>query len=122
VQLKDREDENRRRNRAIRSFVLERRRRGGWQPARLYLAATAGGHAGRRAALAHRGAAKDELRLSGGGEVVGRVPEGLPSIAMPRFSPEMLTSLLSAAMVIALVGFMEAISIAKAMAAKTGRR
>jgi len=50
------------------------------------------------------------------------VPQGLPAIGMPGWSLEMLGSLLSAALVIALVGFMEAISIAKAMAAKTKQR
>ncbi len=59
------------------------------------------------------------LKLTGGGEVVGKIPEGLPSIGMPKFSWEMIGSLLSAAIVISLVGFMEAISIAKAIAAKT---
>ena len=59
------------------------------------------------------------LTLSGGGDVVGNVPKGLPDIGLPTFSWDMIGSLLSAAIVISLVGFMEAISIAKAMAAKT---
>lgn len=54
-----------------------------------------------------------------GGAVVGAIPEGLPSFQAPAFSLEMLATLLPAAIVISLVGFMEAISIAKAMAAKT---
>ena len=66
--------------------------------------------------------AKGEIRLAGGGEVVGGIPEGLPSIAMPHLEMDKLTSLLSAALVISLVGFMEAISIAKAIAAKTKQR
>src|SRR3989338_2463946 len=41
---------------------------------------------------------------------------------MPKLSLEMIASLLSGALVISLVGFMEAISIAKAMAAKTRQR
>ena len=64
----------------------------------------------------------DEFTLVGGGEVVGAVPEGLPSIAMPDFDLDKLRSLLATAFVIALVGFMEAISIAKAIAAKTKAR
>ena len=60
--------------------------------------------------------------LVGGGEVVGVIPAGLPSIKMPTFSLDALGSLLSAALVISLVGFMEAISIAKAIAAKTRQR
>ncbi len=64
----------------------------------------------------------EEIQLSGGGAVVGSIPAGLPSIAAPSFSWDMLVALLSSALVISLVGFMEAISIAKAMAAKTRAR
>jgi SulP family sulfate permease len=64
----------------------------------------------------------DGFKLVGGGEVVGAIPEGLPSIKMPSFNLDALGSLLSAALVISLVGFMEAISIAKAVAAKTKQR
>ncbi len=66
--------------------------------------------------------AKGEIKLAGGGEVVGSIPEGLPSIAMPHLDMDKLGALLSAALVISLVGFMEAISIAKAIAAKTKQR
>jgi SulP family sulfate permease len=62
------------------------------------------------------------LRLSGGGEVVGAVPPGLPSLTLPKLSWQDITNLLSAALVISLVAFMEAVSIAKAMAAKTRAR
>ena len=54
-----------------------------------------------------------------GGAVVGSIPEGLPNIEIPIFSFQLVGALLPAVMVIALVGFMEAISIAKAMAAQT---
>jgi SulP family sulfate permease len=54
-----------------------------------------------------------------GGMVVGVVPAGLPSLQAPNLDVGMMLDLLPAAMVIALVGFMEAISVAKAMAAKT---
>ena len=54
-----------------------------------------------------------------GGAVVGSIPEGLPNLQVPIFSLELVGSLLPAAIIISLVGFMEAISIAKAMAAKT---
>jgi len=57
-----------------------------------------------------------------GGKIVGEVPEGLPNLAMPAMSLDLMGTLLPSAMVIALVGFMEAISIAKAMAAKTKDR
>ncbi len=62
------------------------------------------------------------FKLQGGGEVVGSIPSGLPSLSVPKFNWEIAMSLLSAALVISLVGFMEAISIAKAMAAKTKQR
>ncbi|ODU13674.1 MAG: DNA repair protein [Thiobacillus sp. SCN 64-35] len=65
---------------------------------------------------------KDKFKLVGGGEVVGSIPEGLPKISMPTLEMDKLGALFSAALVIALVGFMEAISIAKAMAAKTKQR
>jgi SulP family sulfate permease len=64
----------------------------------------------------------DGFQLMGGGEVVGAIPEGLPSVQMPSFNLDALGSLLSAALVISLVGFMEAISIAKAVAARTRQR
>lgn len=57
-----------------------------------------------------------------GGKVVGAIPEGLPSFAMPAFSYEAFSGLMIGAIIIAMVGFMEAISIAKAMAAKTKDR
>ena len=63
-----------------------------------------------------------EFKLVGGGEVVGAVPEGLPAISVPTLDMDKLGAMLSAALVIALVGFMEAISIAKAVASKTKQR
>ena len=54
-----------------------------------------------------------------GGKVVGIIPEGLPNLEVPLFSIDLAITLLPSAIVIALVGFMEAISIAKAMAAQT---
>ncbi len=61
-----------------------------------------------------------DFKLVGGGEVVGAIPEGLPSVKMPDFNLDALGSLLSTALVISLVGFMEAISIAKATPPKPG--
>lgn len=63
-----------------------------------------------------------EFKLIGGGEVVGAVPEGLPPISPPTLDMDKLGAMLSAALVISLVGFMEAISIAKAVASKTKQR
>lgn len=64
----------------------------------------------------------DNLILTGGGAVVGVIPSGLPSIALPRFELSTVLHLFPIAMIISLLGFMEAISIAKAIAAKTGHR
>ena len=57
-----------------------------------------------------------------GGAVVGTIPEGLPVLAIPAFDTEIIGQLATSAVVIALIGFMEAIAIAKAMAAKTRQR
>lgn len=64
----------------------------------------------------------ENLLVMGGGEVVGTVPSGLPSLSMPRLDLKIILRLLPFAAIISLLGFMEAISIAKAMAAKTGQR
>ena len=64
----------------------------------------------------------DALLLTGGGAVVGYVPSGLPTLSFPKVDLATLLSLLPFAAIISLLGFMEAISIAKAMAAKTGQR
>jgi SulP family sulfate permease len=62
------------------------------------------------------------LTMTGGGAVVGNIPSGLPSLKIPGFPVSTAVGLIPMAMIISLLGFMEAISIAKAMAAKTGQR
>jgi len=62
------------------------------------------------------------LLVTGGGAVVGNIPRGLPEFKMPHFNFSTALGLFPMAMIISLLGFMEAISIAKAMAAKTGQR
>jgi SulP family sulfate permease len=57
-----------------------------------------------------------------GGAVVGTIPAGLPGIALPAFDLGAAMSLTATAVTISLIGFMEAISIAKAMAARTRQR
>lgn len=57
-----------------------------------------------------------------GGAVVGNIPKGLPSLKMPKFNFQIALNLLPIAAIISLLGFMEAISIAKAMSARTGQR
>ncbi|WDP90064.1 MAG: STAS domain-containing protein [Desulfobacter sp.] len=62
------------------------------------------------------------ISMSGGGAVVGNIPKGLPSLGVPKITPSVFFQLLPFAVIISLLGFMEAIAIAKAMAAKTGQR
>jgi SulP family sulfate permease len=57
-----------------------------------------------------------------GGRIVGNIPSGLPSFSLPTVDYSVVGQLISAAIVISLIGFMEAISIAKAMAARTRQR
>lgn len=57
-----------------------------------------------------------------GGSVVGTIPEGLPGFSLPDFNWEIVSQLIATAITISLIGFMEAISIAKAMAARTRQR
>jgi len=64
----------------------------------------------------------DQLLMIGGGVVVGEIPSGLPTLSMPKIDLGIILHLLPYAAIISLLGFMEAISIAKAMAAKTGQR
>jgi sulfate permease, SulP family len=65
---------------------------------------------------------KAKLTMMGGGAVVGVIPKGLPSLSFPKIDLKVMLGLLPYAAIISLLGFMEAISIAKAMAAKTGQR
>jgi MFS superfamily sulfate permease-like transporter len=60
--------------------------------------------------------------LFSGGRVVGTVPRGLPAMGIPVIDPHVALTLLPFCIIIALLGFMEAVSIAKAMAARTGQR
>ncbi len=64
----------------------------------------------------------ESMLLSGGGAVVGEVPKGLPKLGIPPINISVFLQLLPYAIIISLLGFMEAIAIAKAMAAKTGQR
>lgn len=57
-----------------------------------------------------------------GGAVVGKVPAGLPGLALPPLTPEAVLALLPAAFVVALVSFMEAMSSCKVIAVKTRTR
>lgn len=63
-----------------------------------------------------------QLLIMGGGAVVGKIPEGLPKFTIPELNLKSFFKLLPTAIIISLLGFMEAIAIAKAMAAKTGQK
>ncbi len=63
-----------------------------------------------------------KLHMMGGGDVVGKIPEGLPTFAIPSLTTDKFMKLLPTAIIISLLGFMEAIAIAKAMAAQTGQK
>jgi MFS superfamily sulfate permease-like transporter len=62
------------------------------------------------------------ITLSSGGAVVGDIPTGLPEFAVPVVDWTLVIALLPAAIVMALIGFMEATSISKAIATTTGER
>jgi len=64
----------------------------------------------------------DNLKMMGGGAIVGKIPEGLPQFSIPELTPKTFFKLLPTAIIISLLGFMEAIAIAKAMAAQTGQK
>ncbi|MBW1939792.1 MAG: SulP family inorganic anion transporter [Deltaproteobacteria bacterium] len=65
---------------------------------------------------------EEDLLMIGAGAVVGNVPKGLPTLSIPPLNISVFFKLFPYAVIIALLGFMEAISIAKAMAAKTGQK
>lgn len=55
-----------------------------------------------------------------GVSIVGEVPQGLPSFSLPALDLDALRALAPAAVVVAFVGFIESISVAKAIAAREG--
>ena len=83
---------------------------------------SAGGAGNWRLKIGNKKLNEESILLMGGGAVVGTIPRGFPSIKTPKFNMADFFSLFPMAVIISLLGFMEAISIAKAMAAKTGQR
>ncbi len=55
-----------------------------------------------------------------GVKVVGSIPSGLPSVALPLPSAEQLQALFVPALMIALIGFVESVSVAQSLALKRG--
>lgn len=123
TEIKTVEREHRLRMRELRRFVFARVPGAGDEAPRLYLEKLApgniktDGHHWRISRISG-----GTVMLSGGGEVVGKIPSGLPALSWPKVTWDMLVTLLSTALVITLVGFMEAVSIAKAIATKTRQR
>lgn len=120
LQIDDAEKENRNRARWLRKFSFERSSDAGAHAAFAIAGSGRVTSDGRRWRI--RNVDGQGVRFSGGGEVVGAIPAGLPAFSAPRLDFGTLASLLSTALVIALVGFMEAISMAKAIATKTRQR
>jgi MFS superfamily sulfate permease-like transporter len=65
---------------------------------------------------------ESSILLSAGGDIVNHIPKGLPKLSVPKFDFAIISQLSLATIIISLLGFMEAISIARAMATKTGQR
>ena len=121
IQYHDAEAESRKSARDLRKFVFTAVAGSGGDVYHLHGAAPAGSETDN-----HRWRIKkihgDTITLAGGGEVVGVIPSGLPSFKTPHLNWDTLVTLLSAAFIISMVGFMEAISVAKAVAIKTKQR
>jgi SulP family sulfate permease len=54
--------------------------------------------------------------------IVGAVPQGLPPLTLPKFSLDLWSSLLTSAILISVIGFVESISVAQTLAAKKRQR
>ncbi len=65
------------------------------------------------------GYTEDRFELSGGGTVVGNIPSGLPAFSVPTLNLRIMSDLFAVAFIMAMIGFMEATSISRALAAKT---
>lgn len=61
----------------------------------------------------------DQFLLSGGGKVVGNIPSGMPGLVLPPLEFGVISGLFATAFIMAMIGFMEATSISRALAAKT---
>ena len=57
-----------------------------------------------------------------GGSIIGHIPDGLPAFKVPEVEFNQMVNLIVSAGIIALLGFVEAISVAKAIASETRQR
>ena len=55
-------------------------------------------------------------------KVVGDVPQGLPPLTMPSFSPDLWGTLIGSAVLISIIGFVESVSVAQTLAARKRQR
>jgi SulP family sulfate permease len=62
------------------------------------------------------------LSETAGVRVVGDVPQGLPPLTMPSFSPDLLGQLIGPAVLISIIGFVESVSVAQTLAARKRQR
>lgn len=123
LDIKTAEQENRNRMRGIRKLYFVRTIPLEGHPAQLYQMGTVPAGSETDGRMWHiKKIEPGKLQLSGGGDVVGAIPAGLPSFRLPAVSVDGVLQLMSAALVIALVAFMESISMAKAMAGKAKQR
>lgn len=118
VQARVLKEENDRRRTQLHALKLQRSEGAdGWVLSRPVAA-----DAGKDATWRFAGMQDDHARFSSGGAVVGNIPSGLPAFAVPAFHWDVFLYLLPAAFVMALIGFMEATSISKAIAERTRTR
>ena len=54
--------------------------------------------------------------------IVGEVPQSLPPLTLPSFSPELISQLVVPALLISIIGFVESISVAQTLAANKRQR
>ena len=57
-----------------------------------------------------------------GVKIVGDIPKGLPPLTVPEFDLDLWRSLLASSLIIAIIGFVESISVAQTLAAKRRQR
>ncbi|WP_193177379.1 SulP family inorganic anion transporter [Oricola nitratireducens] len=57
-----------------------------------------------------------------GVRTVGTIPQGLPPLTAPSFSPDLWASLVGSAVLISIIGFVESVSVAQTLAAKKRQR
>lgn len=66
--------------------------------------------------------AGDQITFSSGGAVVGDIPTGLPQISVPTLDFGIMLMLVPSAFIMALIGFLEATSISRAIVIKTKQK